>query len=210
MHMNRTIRQLFLQSVAGVVGVMLCAGSSTAEKMPAADLAHGKKVYALCASCHLDSGWGKPDGSFPVIAGQHPQVLLKQLEDIRTRKRQNPTMFPFADPAEIGGEQALHDVVAYVAQLPPNPSPGHGDGQALARGEQIYKQRCAQCHGEDGAGNNALRYPKLSGQHYAYLLRQLQWIRDGYRNNANPAMVVELNDLTDEDFAAVADYISRL
>ena len=186
--------------------VLLCAGSSAAE----IDLTNGKKVYALCASCHLDNGWGKPDGSFPVIAGQHQKVLIKQLEDIRAKKRQNPTMYPFADPDEMGGEQALLDVTAYIARLSPNPSPGRGRGDALARGEKLYTGRCVQCHGEGGLGNNEAYYPKLKGQHYAYLARQLRWIRDGYRNNANPAMVKELSALSDADIEAMADYISRM
>ncbi len=189
---------------------ILCAGSSEAELVLGGDPLKGRKIYPLCASCHLDSGWGKPDGSFPVIAAQHPAVLLKQLEDIRTRKRQNPTMFPFADPAEIGGEQAMRDVVAYIANLPPNPLPGQGPGDALEAGAKLFAARCVQCHGEQGEGNNEARFPRLKGQHYAYLVRQLLWIRDGYRNNANPAMVVELSNLSDEDINAVADYISRL
>jgi len=158
----------------------------------------------------MDNGWGKKDGSFPVIAGQHRKVLLKQLDDIRSRLRENPTMYPFSDPDTIGGEQSVIDVTAYIATMPPDPSPGTGDGSQLALGKKIYQQRCSHCHGKRAMGDDDLLYPKLKGQHYAYLLRQLKWIRDGYRKNSNPDMVTEVKALSNQQLDAVADYLSRL
>jgi len=35
------------------------------------DLENGLEVYEVCAACHLPEGWGKPDGTFPMLAGQH-------------------------------------------------------------------------------------------------------------------------------------------
>ena len=192
----------------------LCAVSSPAEISqslePVADIENGKKIYPLCASCHLDNGWGKPDGSFPVIAGQHPKAMLKQMQDIRSRNRENPTMYPFSDPQSIGGEQATKDVIAYISTLTPPSKPGTGDGSQLSLGKKIYQQHCIQCHGNKGQGDNDSLYPKLKGQHYAYLLRQLKWIRDGYRKNVNPVMVSKLKSMTDSQLDAVADYLSHL
>jgi len=118
------------------------------------DIDHGSKIYPLCASCHLKNGWGKKDGSFPVIAGQHRNVLIKQLEDIRLQHRDNPTMYPFTDIKILGGLQGVADVTAYIASLPVNPSPGVGSGRALALGKRIYRQNCVGCHGADALGNN--------------------------------------------------------
>ena len=50
----------------------------------------------------------------------------------------------------------------------------------------------------------------MKGQHHAYLLRQLKWVRDGYRKNANEVMVTEVKALSDAELDAVADYLSRL
>ena len=82
------------------------------------DLENGLDVYEVCSGCHLPEGWGKKDGTFPQLAGQHREVLVKQLADIREGNRDNPTMYPFALPRAIGGAQALADVVAYMAKLP--------------------------------------------------------------------------------------------
>lgn len=175
-----------------------------------ANIANGEKVYELCATCHLNTGLGKKDGSFPVLAGQHSSVLIKQLADIQARNRENPTMFPFSDSETIGGVQAIADVTAYIANLKPDAENGKGDGKALEGGKKLYQSECAACHGESGEGNGAAFFPKLQGQHYNYISRQLRWIRDGFRKNSNPAMVEIVKSYTDEDINAVADAVSRL
>lgn len=170
----------------------------------------GKKPYALCASCHATNGWGKEDGSFPAIAGQHRSVIIKQLVDIRARNRDNPTMFPFAGNDVIGGAQGLEDVAEYISQLPKNTLVGQGDGLQLAKGKKIFNQMCSACHGDKGQGHAASFFPRIQGQHYAYTLRQLQWMRDGRRKNANPAMLATIKNMDDEALGAVADYVSRI
>ncbi len=174
------------------------------------DLADGKKTYQLCATCHDKTGWGKKDGSFPVIAGQHRSVIIKQLADIRARNRENPTMYPFTGKDVLGGPQGIENVAAYIAQLPANPDNGKGDGKQLAKGKKLYREKCSGCHGEQGQGNAASFFPRIQGQHYAYLLRQLKWIRDGLRKNANPAMLAQIREMDDTTLAVIADYVSRL
>lgn len=174
------------------------------------NLEAGKKIYELCATCHYANGWGKEDGSFPVIAGQHPSVIKKQLADFRSRDRDNPTMFPFTDDKMLGGAQGIEDVTAYISQLPVNPTAGKGEGDHLEKGKQLYSEKCAACHGKLAEGNAGAVFPRLQGQHYAYLLRQLKWIRDGYRKNANAAMLEQIKTMDDVTLASIADYISRI
>lgn len=174
------------------------------------DAVHGEKVYQLCAACHGKNGWGKPDGSFPVIAGQHRQVIIKQLADIRARNRENPTMFPFSDPKTIGGVQAIADVAQYIQSLPQNKKSGIGNGDALGNGETLYQKSCQNCHGEKGDGLGAAFFPKLRGQHYQYLVRQIDSIKNGRRKNANPEMIKRVTALSDSDLSAISDYLSRI
>ncbi|MGB5727052.1 MAG: c-type cytochrome, partial [Thiogranum sp.] len=92
------------------------------------DLENGLEVYEVCAACHLTEGWGTKEGTFPQLAGQHRNVLIKQLADIRALNRDNPTLYPFALPESIGDAQALADVTAYIETLPMNPDNGVGPG----------------------------------------------------------------------------------
>lgn len=174
------------------------------------DLNHGKEVYEVCSACHLPEGWGRSDGTFPELAGQHRTVLIKQLTDIREGNRDNPTMYPFALPSEIGGEQSVADVTEYIAKLPMNPENGVGPGADLAHGEQLFKDNCVRCHGSSGEGNYDKYYPRIQGQHYAYLLRQYKWIKEGRRRNANPDMIEQIKNFSDKDTVDVLDYVSRL
>lgn len=175
---------------------------------------NGIEIFEVCAGCHLTEGWGKPDGTFPQLAGQHRSVLIKQLADIRSKNRDNPTMYPFALPESIGDEQAMADVTAYIEKIPMNPDNGKGewakDTPEYAKGEKLYKDNCVKCHGETGEGNEEKFYPLIQGQHYNYMLRQFEWIRDGKRRNANPDMVKQIKEFSDDDMKQVINYVSRI
>jgi len=178
------------------------------------DLDNGRDVYEVCSACHLPEGWGTCDGTFPQLAGQHRTVIIKQLSDIRAQNRDNPTMYPFALPESIGDEQALADVTEYIESLPMNPAncvgPWEPGSPEFAKGEALYKENCVRCHKEDGLGDEHEYYPRIQGQHYAYMLRQFEWVRDGKRRNANPEMVEQIKNFTDDDMKMVVNYAARL
>ncbi|MCK5727176.1 MAG: cytochrome c4 [Thiotrichaceae bacterium] len=178
------------------------------------DNANGIEVYEVCAACHLTEGWGKPDGTFPQLAGQHRSVLIKQLADIRSKNRDNPTMYPFALPESIGDEQAMADVTAYITKIPMNPDNGKGKWDEstpeFTQGKKLYDTNCVECHGKMGEGNAEKFFPLIQGQHYNYMLRQFEWIRDGKRRNANPDMVKQIKTFSDKDMEMVINYVSRI
>jgi cytochrome c553 len=90
------------------------------------------------------------------------------------------------------------------------PDNGKGPGTDLALGEKLYKENCVRCHGDEGQGNNAKFYPRIQGQQYKYILRQFREIKAGKRKNANPEMVKQVHDFTEQELIAVCDYASRL
>lgn len=173
------------------------------------NIENGRKVFTTCAICHSPEGWGTKDGHVPQIAGQHSSVIIKQITDIRQGNRDNPTMLPFASP-QVMAEQDIADVATYVAALKMTPANVTGPGTNLKLGERLYGEECAECHGKAGEGNAKEFYPRIQGQNYNYLLRQLLWIQSGKRRNADRNMVKQLQRFTEEEIAAVIDYSSRL
>jgi cytochrome c553 len=168
----------------------------------------GQELYAVCAECHLASGVGDPNGTMPQLAGQHSSVLIKQLMDIQSGLRMNPAMYPFV--ARLDDPQDLVDLAYYIESFPLFRDHGQGPGLDLDRGQMLYVEHCASCHGERGEGNKPAFYPKIAGQHYRYLVRQIIDIAGGRRGNANPAMTAAVAGFSARDVANVADYVSRI
>jgi len=178
------------------------------------DLENGLDVYVVCSACHLPEGWGVKEGAFPQLAGQHRSVLIKQLAAIRSKDRDNPTMYPFSLPESIGDEQSVADVAAYIEQLKMNPDNGKGKwaegSPEYEQGKKLFNENCVACHGKNGEGDAKAMFPMIQGQHYNYMLRQIEWILLGKRRNVNPAMVMIIKRFSKEEIARVVNYISRI
>lgn len=172
------------------------------------DVKRGEEAYEVCSACHLPSGAGRADGTFPQLAGQHSTVLIKQIADIRAGLRDNPIMYPFA--ATLTDPQELADVAAYIETLKIPHDNGRGPGTDLENGKKLYLRDCQTCHQANGEGARDKFYPVLAGQHYKYMLRQATEIRDGKRRNANPDMVKVIKTYSDKEIDAIVDYMSRL
>jgi cytochrome c553 len=177
------------------------------------DIDNGRHIFEICARCHLPEAWGNRDGTYPQLAGQHVNVLMKQLLDIRSGHRSNPSMQPFVQQRTIGGYQSLSDVVAYISTLPMNPDAAKGPwppGSAdHADGRRIYDRYCLSCHGAAGEGDNGLSYPRLQGQHFSYMKRQAGLVRDNLRV-VDPGMARLFATLSADDLDRVLNYVSHL
>ncbi|MCL1961854.1 MAG: c-type cytochrome [Desulfovibrionaceae bacterium] len=173
------------------------------------DALRGEIAFEICQGCHRHNAVGREDGSYPRLAGQHASVLIKQMTDVRSNRRQNKKMRSFIDTHVIT-PQEIADIAMYLQSLPVTPDNGKGEGDNLAQGETLYKRDCVSCHGAKGEGDEAKFYPRVSGQHYKYLLREGRLIRDGGRGNANPDMMKAVKPYSDADLKAVVDYMSRL
>lgn len=174
------------------------------------DIANGQLLFATCAACHGADGSGRADGSVPAIAGQHWQVLNKLLLDFRYLRRWDLNMMNNTATDHLRGPQQIADVVAYVSSLPPQRARGTGTAAQRAQGVALYAARCASCHGAAAQGDGPKGYPRLAGQHYGYLVRQLQQAIAGRRPTFSDAHVQLLKPLTAADIQDIAAYVAEL
>ena len=187
-----------------------------AEAHPAApakaDLAKGGQIATqVCAACHsIDGSRGSP--AQPILQGQHAEYLVKQLQEFKAGKRDNPIMRGFASALS---EADMKNVAAFYAGK--EAKPGFAKNKDFAAlGEKIYRggiadrdvASCAGCHSPNGAGNPS-QYPRLSGQHADYTEAQLAAFRSGARKNSL-VMTGVAAKLNDRELKALADYVTGL
>ncbi|MCA0244886.1 MAG: cytochrome c4 [Proteobacteria bacterium] len=187
------------------------AAAEEAKAAPKADPAKGATVAAVCQACHTaDGSRGAPAN--PIIQGQHPEYLAKQLADFKSGKRNNAVMKGMATPLS---DDDMKNVAAFYAGKQAKPGFAKNKDTVLL-GEKIYRggilerniPACAGCHSPDGAGIPS-QYPRLGGQHGDYTEAQLVAFRSGARGNA-PTMVTVASRMNDVEIKAVSDYIAGL
>jgi cytochrome c553 len=220
----KSLLALTAQSMPSVVKSMLSvttlavaalAAPAFAADAPAAakpDLAKGEAISKqVCAACHTaDGSRGTPAN--PIIAGQHPAYLEKQLMEFKEGKRLNPVMQGMAAPLS---EADVKNVAAFYGSKDTKPGFARNK-QLVSLGEKIYRggiadkhvPACAGCHSPTGAGIPA-QYPRLGGQHADYTEAQLIAFRDGKRGNSLQMQQVA-QKMSDREIRAVADYMAGL
>ena len=204
-----------LITLAALVPAVVLAATPTGSDLALAsrakpDLERGAQLFTQCASCHGGKGEGRESGETPRIAGQHDSVLLKQLVDFRHGKRWDFRMEEQAKDHHLKTPQDIADVAAFIAQLDGGAQRGIGDGINATDGARIFGARCASCHGPAGTGNARDAVPRLAGQHYSYLVRQMYDAVDGRRPAMPRVHPRNIEPLDFEQVRAVADYLSRI
>jgi len=198
--------------LAALLAAPAIAAAQDAKAPAKPDLAKGEAKYtAVCAACHgADGNSGIPAN--PKLAGQHPQYLLKQLQEFKSGKRNNAVMTGFA---AMLSDEDMANISAWLAAQKAKPGFAK-DKDLVALGERIYRggipdrqiAACAGCHSPNGAGIPA-QYPRMSGQHADYTTEQLRAFRDGVRSNSLQMHQVAAK-MNDREIKAVSDYIAGL
>ncbi|MDP4302287.1 c-type cytochrome [Leptothrix discophora] len=201
-------------TLAASASLMVVAPAQANEAAAPAkvDPAKGATISGqVCGACHTaDGSRGTPAN--PILQGQHPAYLVKQLTEFKSGKRDNAIMKGFASGLS---EEDMKNVAAFYASK--QAKPGFAKNKDLVvLGEKIYRggiadrniPACAGCHSPTGAGIPA-QYPRVAGQHADYTESQLKNFRDGVRKNSAQMTGVAAK-MNDREIKAVADYIAGL
>ena len=211
----KSIAPLFL--VAAMAASVFNASANTPAPAPAAkavkpDLAKGEASFgAVCAACHgADGNSGTPAN--PKLAQQHPEYLVKQLQEFKSGKRANAIMSGFASTLS---DDDMRNIAFWLGSKTAKPGFAK-DKELVALGEKIYRggiadrqvPACAGCHSPNGAGL-PIQYPRIGGQHAEYAAAQLTAFRDGVRKNSLQMNQIAAK-LNDREIKALADYVAGL
>lgn len=173
----------------------------------------GKLQY--CKDCHGLSAQGYYGFlTMPRLAGQKPEYIENQLRAFVERRRDKGL---FLNMARIHGlsPEMRAALAAQLSRLNPPPI-GRGPKNLAGTGKTIYDDgmpednvpACSACHGPQAEG--AREIPRLAGQLYPYLIRQLaNWNQE--RQNESAAIMEPIaHGLTKSQMEAVAAYVSSL
>jgi cytochrome c553 len=167
----------------------------------------GATLALNCTMCH--GALGMSASNSPNLAGQYPEVVIKQLRDYQSGKRTSAVMEALAKQLS---EQNIADLAAYYASLPrarTAPTTYDESLPALVRvGDPLRNiAPCISCH---GGVDQKFGAPWLEGMPKAYLVAQLRAFADGTRRNDPHAQMRNVaRPMTAQEIDEVAAFYAR-
>ncbi len=144
-----------------------------------------------CASCHGDKGEGNDELLVPAIAGLPDYYVMQQMEKFRALLRGG-------DPESMKSQSMHQDAkelddatLKALARVINAMTPVKGVGSVIGdreRGQMLYENLCAACHGQMAQGDASKESPPLHGFQDWYIVQQVQLFKAGKRK-ADPANV---------------------
>jgi cytochrome c553 len=216
---HRMTKGVVLPAVC-VMLTIVATGAGRAEDTSAVSASAVEAKIKYCEVCHGADARGFV-GYYPIprLAGQQVEYIENQLKGFIERKRAN-TASPTTTNIMFGVGHVLSP--AMVKALATNfhnlnpPPVGGAPKENVAAGKKIYDEGiegtnvppCTSCHGAAGEGNGEI--PRLAGQLYPYVVKQLtNWSKERAEKNAD-VMAPIAHDLTASQIEAVAAYVSYL
>ncbi|MFL6798947.1 MAG: c-type cytochrome [Xanthobacteraceae bacterium] len=187
------MRQYVLATVFGAAIAV-----TTAAPGHAADDIEAKAQ--VCAACHGQDGVPADPKTVPIIWGQEPAYLFKQMRNYRNGERNHPIMSPIAKSI---AEEDLRKITSYFAAktwpvqraAAPSSAPPKGIAQ------------CQPCHQQNFQGGPPA--PRLAGLSYEYLVASMHGFAVDERTN-NGDMPKFMQMLSESERDAIARYLSQL
>jgi len=179
----------------------------------AGDIAKGQAKSGTCASCHSADG-NSAIATNPKLAGQGEKYLIKQLQDFKSKARDNGIMFGMAS---LLNDDDIANVAAYYSSQ--KIQHAAVADEYIKTAEKIYRggdtdrdiPACIACHGAKGNGISTAGFPAIGGQHPEYTIATLKAFRSGARSNdINGVMQDIVAKMSDKQIEALGHYLVGL
>ena len=199
--------------IAAILGSVLAIGvglSHAAEPSDTINKAATKVAVELCSTCHGPGG-NSISPTFPKLGGQQRLYLAAQIRAFKSKSRSDPEAQDYMWGMAATVDESIVDALAGYYASQPAMRGKTGDPKLVAQGDKLYENgdaarkitACVTCHGAKAEGQAI--FPRLAGQHAAYIVRQLQVIQQNLR--ASPVMHGLITELTLNDMQAVAEFL---
>lgn len=143
---------------------------------------------------------------YPVLAGQTSRYLYLELRDFQEGRRSDPQMSPMAKDLT---RDEMRELADYYAGQKSAPQTFAVDAAKANSGKaKADETLCTMCHLGGFAGQNEI--PRVAGQHYAYIVKQLTDFKARTRTNDAGNMTSVANTLSAQDIDNLAHYIAGL
>jgi cytochrome c553 len=171
----------------------------------AQDVDAGRKKAEACVACHGPNG-NSTQAQYPVLAGQTARYIYLQIKDFKEGRRTEPQMEPFVKDLS---RQDMFDISAYFAAQKPRATAFKADPVRAARGKaKADETLCTMCHLGGFLGQNEI--PRVAGQHYEYIVKQMRDFKTAKRTNDAGNMASVSKTLSDQDIEDLGHYLAGL
>ena len=103
----------------------------------------------------------------------------------------------------------MFDLSAYFAAQTPRPLDYKADEARVQRGKaKADETLCTMCHLGGFKGQNEI--PRIAGQHYEYVVKQLRDFKARRRTNDAGSMTSVARTLSDQDILDLGEYLATL
>ncbi len=158
-----------------------------------------------CTACHGQNG-NSTQPLYPILAGQTARYIDLQLKDFQEGRRSDPQMSPMAAGLSRDEMRAIAD---WFAKQKPQPQPLKVDPAKAKLGKaKADETLCTMCHLGGFSGQNEI--PRVAGQNYAYVVKQLSDFKARKRTNDAGNMTSVASTLSDADIDNLAQYLAGL
>jgi len=170
-------------------------------------IGRGATLALNCTMCHGALGTSSSDA--PNLAGQYPEVIVKQLRDYAGGARASAIMQAIARNLR---ERDIGDLAAYYSSLPQARTAPTTYDESLPKLVRVGDPMrnippCIACHGQV---DQKIGAPWLEGMPRAYLTAQLAAFRSGQRRNDGEAQMRDVaRGMTDDEIAEVSNFYAR-
>lgn len=198
---------LFLRGSITMLKFALAALAALPAALPgyAQNVEAGRKKAETCVACHGPGG-NSAVPQFPILAGQTARYTYLQLKDFKEGRRDEPTMKPFID--KLSRDDMLDLAAYFAAQKPRLPSFKVDAAKAVRGKAKADEVLCTMCHLGGFKGQNEI--PRVAGQHYEYIVKQMNDFRHARRTNDAGNMSAVSKTLTDKDVDDLAHFLVNL